>query len=174
MTAHLYLGKTGCPSRLEAEKKGGKGLKGKTAKETHITMAQVVLPYHANSAGNMHGGELMKLMDTAAGVVATRHCLCNTVTVSVDKLVFKEPILVGDLVICDAELIYTGRTSMEIYVTVNVENLSRGDIKPAMEGYFVMVALDRNRRPTAIPPLIIETDKEQKRFDEAKARISRK
>ena len=148
-------------------------MEAKSAADSRITMAQVVLPYHANAAGNMHGGELMKLMDSAAGVVAQRHCLCNVVTVSVDKLVFKEPILVGDLVICDAELIYTGRTSMEIYITVSVENLSLGQIKPALEGYFVMIALDRNGRPTPIPPLQVETAEQQLRFDQAKARLNK-
>jgi acyl-CoA hydrolase len=148
-------------------------MEAKSAADSRITMAQVVLPYHANAAGNMHGGELMKLMDSAAGVVAQRHCLCNVVTVSVDKLVFKEPILVGDLVICDAELIYAGRTSMEIYITVSVENLTRGQIKPALEGYFVMIALDRNGRPTPIPPLQVETAEQQQRFDQAKARLQK-
>ena len=146
-------------------------MEAKSAADSRITMAQVVLPYHANAAGNMHGGELMKLMDSAAGVVAQRHCLCNVVTVSVDKLVFKEPILVGDLVICDAELIYAGRTSMEIYITVSVENLTLGQTKPALEGYFVMIALDRNGRPTPIPPLQVETAEQQLRFDQAKARL---
>ncbi|MCX5779429.1 MAG: acyl-CoA thioesterase [Firmicutes bacterium] len=146
-------------------------MQAKSAADSRITMAQVVLPYHANAAGNMHGGELMKLMDSAAGVVAQRHCLCNVVTVSVDKLVFKEPILVGDLVICDAELIYAGRTSMEIYITVSVENLTLGQTKPALEGYFVMIALDRNGRPTPIPPLQVETAEQQQRFDQAKARL---
>lgn len=148
-------------------------MEAKSAADSRITMAQVVLPFHANAAGNMHGGELMKLMDSAAGVVAQRHCLCNVVTVSVDKLVFKEPILVGDLVICDAELIYTGRTSMEIYITVSVENLSLGQTKPALEGYFVMIALDRNGRPTPIPPLQVETAEQQLRFDQAKARLNK-
>lgn len=146
-------------------------MEAKSAADSRITMAQVVLPYHANAAGNMHGGELMKLMDSAAGVVAQRHCLCNVVTVSVDKLVFKEPILVGDLVICDAELIYAGRTSMEIYITVSVENLTLGQTKPALEGYFVMIALDRNGRPTPIPPLQVESAEQQQRFDQAKARL---
>ena len=147
-------------------------MEAKSSSESIITMAQVVLPYHANAAGNMHGGELMKLMDSAAGVVAQRHSLCNVVTVSVDKLVFKEPILVGDLVICDAKLIYTGKTSMEIYVTVKVENLSLGDIKPALEGYFVMIALDRNGRPTPVPPLKLETAEQQQRFEQAKERLN--
>lgn len=148
-------------------------MEARKSSESRITMAQVVLPYHANAAGNMHGGELMKLMDTAAGVVAQRHSLCNVVTVSVDKLVFKEPILVGDLVICDAELIYTGRTSMEIYITVKVEDLNLGEIKPALEGYFVMIALDRNGRPTPVPPLELETMEQQQCFEQAKARLNK-
>jgi acyl-CoA hydrolase len=146
-------------------------LEARPTADSRITMAQVVLPYHANAAGNMHGGELMKLMDSAAGVVAQRHCLCNVVTVSVDRLVFKEPILVGDLVICDAELIYTGRTSMEIFVTVSVENLRLGQTKPALEGYFIMIALDRNGRPTPVPSLKIETAEQQKRFEQARDKI---
>jgi acyl-CoA hydrolase len=145
----------------------------KSASASRVTMSQVVLPYHANAAGNMHGGEVMKLMDSAAGVVAQRHSLCNSVTVSVDKLVFKEPILVGDLVVCDAELIYTGRTSMEIYVTVTVENLRIGEIKSALEGYFVMIALDRNGRPTPVPALKLETPEQEKRFREAKEKLNR-
>ncbi|PKM78695.1 MAG: acyl-CoA thioesterase [Firmicutes bacterium HGW-Firmicutes-15] len=148
-------------------------MEAKSASASRVTMAQVVLPYHANAAGNMHGGEVMKLMDSAAGVVAQRHCLCNVVTVSVDKLVFKEPILVGDLVVCDAELIFTGRTSMEIYVTVKVENLRLGEIKLALEGYFVMIALDRNGRPTPVSPLKLETAEQEQRFQKARERLNK-
>ncbi|NPV92450.1 MAG: acyl-CoA thioesterase [Firmicutes bacterium] len=136
-------------------------------------MTEVVLLTHANSAGNMHGGELMKIMDSAAGVVAKRHSNRNVVTASVDRLIFKEPILIGNLVLCDAEIIYTGRTSMEIYVTVRVEDLNTGEVKPALEGYFVMVALDRSGKPTNVPPLEIETSEQQQRFEEARQRLER-
>jgi len=140
----------------------------KTSTESKVTLTQIVLPYHANVAGNMHGGEVMKIMDSAAGVVAQRHCLCNVVTASVTQLSFIEPIFVGDLVICDAELVYTGRSSMGIYVCVKAENLSRGEIKDVLEGHFVMVALDRNGRPAVVPPLKIETEEQQQRFNTAK------
>ena len=136
-----------------------------------VTMTQIVLPYHANVAGNMHGGEVMKLMDSAAGVVAARHSLCNVVTASVTQLSFIEPIFVGDLVLCKAELTYTGNTSMEVYVKVDAEDLNRGITKHVCEGYFFMVALDRNGRPTKIPPLLIETEEEQRCFDSAQERI---
>lgn len=145
----------------------------KTSSSTAIIMSQIVLPYHANVAGNMHGGEVMKLMDSAAGAVAARHCLSNVVTASVTQLSFMEPIFVGDLVICSAQLIYTGKTSMEVYVSVKAENLEKGIIKDVSEGYFFMVALDRNGRPTEVPPLEIENEEQQRIYDEAKARIER-
>ncbi len=71
------------------------GMTPKTRSSTEVTMTQLVLPYHANVAGNMHGGEVMKLMDSAAGIVAARHCLTNVVTASVTQLSFIEPIFVG-------------------------------------------------------------------------------
>jgi len=136
-----------------------------------VTMTQIVLPFHANVAGNMHGGEVMKLMDSAAGVAAARHCLSNVVTASVTQLSFIEPIFVGDLVLCKAELTYTGNTSMEVYVKVDAEDLNRGIIKHVCEGYFFMVALDRNGRPTKVPPLLIENEEEQRCYEAAQERI---
>jgi acyl-CoA hydrolase len=145
----------------------------KTSSSTAITMSQIVLPFHANVAGNMHGGEVMKLMDSAAGAVAARHCLSNVVTASVTQLSFIEPIFVGDLVICNAQLIYTGRTSMEVFVNVKAEDLEKGTIKYVSEGYFFMVSLDRNGRPNEVPPLQIENEHQQMLFDDAKQRIAR-
>ncbi|MDH7498097.1 MAG: acyl-CoA thioesterase [Syntrophomonadaceae bacterium] len=147
-------------------------MEAKTSSASAVTMAQVVLPTHANAAGNMHGGEVMKMMDSAAGVVAMRHSLCNVVTASVDQLVFKEPIFVGDLVLCHAELIYVGRSSMEVFVRVDVENLVRGETRRALEGYFVMVALDRNGRPTSVPPLKLENEEQERLFTEARERLA--
>jgi len=144
----------------------------KSSSESKVTMAQIVLPYHANVAGNMHGGEVMKLMDTAAGVVAARHCLSNVVTASVTQLSFTEPIFVGDLVMCSAELTYTGNTSMEVHVKVTAEDLERGIIRNVSEGYFFMVSLDRNGKPTKIPPLLIETEEQQKHYEAAQERIA--
>ena len=144
----------------------------KTSSSTEITMSQIVLPFHANVAGNMHGGEVMKLMDSAAGAVAARHCLTNVVTASVTQISFIEPIFVGDLVICNARLIYTGKTSMEVYVNVKAEDLEKGTIKNVSEGYFFMVSLDRNGRPIEVPPLKIENEQQQLLFDDAKQRIA--
>jgi len=143
----------------------------KPSSVSEVVMTQVVLPFQANAAGNMHGGEVMKLMDSAAGIVAGRHCLSNVVTASVTKISFIEPIIVGDIVICNAKLIYTGRTSMEVFVTVKAEDMKNGSCKYVSEGYFFMVSLDRNGRPSEVPPLIIENEQQQKLFDEAKQRI---
>ena len=144
----------------------------KTSSSTAITMSQIVLPFHANVAGNMHGGEVMKLMDSAAGAVAARHCLTNVVTASVTQISFIEPIFVGDLVICNAQLIYTGSTSMEVFVNVKAEDLEKGTIKNVSEGYFFMVSLDRNGRPNEVPPLEIENGEQQMLFDDAKERLA--
>jgi acyl-CoA hydrolase len=87
---------------------------------TAITMTQTMLPSQANYAGNVHGGEIMKLMDTAAGAAARRYARSNVVTARVDELQFLYPIFVGALVTCTATIAYVGSTSMEIVVTVDV------------------------------------------------------
>ncbi|MEN6349227.1 MAG: acyl-CoA thioesterase [Syntrophomonas sp.] len=147
-------------------------MEAKSRTASAVTMTQVVLPFHANVAGNMHGGEVMKMMDSAAGAVAIRHSHCNAVTASVTQLSFIEPVFVGDLVVCNAELHYTGRTSMEVYVCVKAEDMERGIIKEVSEGYFFMVALDRNGRPAQVPPLLIENEEQQRCFDAAQLRIA--
>lgn len=145
----------------------------KPSSATELSMTQIVMPYHANIAGNMHGGEVMKLMDTCAGVVAIRHCLTNVVTASVTQLSFIKPIYVGDLVTCTAKLIYTGRSSMEIFVSVKAEDVRKETYKYVSEGYFFMVSLDKNGQPTPVPPLLIENEEQQRLFDEAKQRINK-
>lgn len=146
-------------------------LEAKPSSASAVIMTQVVLPYQANVAGNMHGGEVMKLMDSAAGVAAARHCLSNVVTASVTQLAFIEPIYVGDLFICSAELTYTRKTSMEVYVSVKAEDLERGTIRNVSEGYFFLVSLDKNGHPAQIPPLLIEREEQQKQFEAARQRM---
>ncbi len=148
-------------------------LEEKAASESSLTMPQMVMPFHANAAGRMHGGEVMKLMDSAAYVVATRHCRQNVVTASVTQLSFLEPVFVGDLLICSARIIYTGSTSMEVHVIVQAEHLESGVVEKVSEGYFFMVALDRNGRPTGIPPLKLETDEDRQHFEEARQRMAK-
>lgn len=149
-------------------------LEPRPASLSRLTMTQVIMPEHANPFGNMHGGELVKLMDNAAGVVALRHSSApNMLTASIDSLVFKETIRAGDLVFCDAEVVYTGRTSIGLFVTVTVEKIITQESKPALEGYWFMVAVDKDGKPTPVPPLKIENNEQEQRKNDALNRLKR-
>ncbi len=142
----------------------------KSVKESMVITAQVMNPQDANPAGNVHGGVIMKLIDTAAAVVATRHSRCNTVTASIDSLVFHNPIYIGDLVFFKSSLNLVGKTSMEVGVRVEAENLMTGEVRHAVSAYLTFVALDKDGKPTPVPPLILETDEERRRNQEARLR----
>ena len=131
---------------------------------------QLMTPQDVNSAGNVHGGVVMKLIDTAASVVANRHSRANSVTASIDKLDFINPVFVGDLVILKANLNLVGKSSMEIGVFVESENLITGEIRHTASAYVIMVALDKDGKPAPIPSLILETEEEMRRNREAEAR----
>jgi acyl-CoA hydrolase len=145
--------------------------KGKTIDYSRTVISQVMLPSEANPAGNVHGGEIMKMMDNAAFVVAVKHSRTNVVTARVDELVFHQPIYVGQLVTCHAHLVFVGRSSMEVSVTVEVEDLKL-DKPPqrALTAYFTMVALDENGRPCEVPRLLLKDEKERAAFEEGKRR----
>ena len=143
---------------------------GKRIDETMLIMAQTMNPQDANPAGNVHGGVVMKLIDTIAGAVATRHARANVVTVSIDRLVFYSPVFVGDLLTLKASLNMAGTTSMEVGVRVETENLLFGQIRHTASAYLTMVALGTDGRPLQVPPLILETDEELRRNREAIAR----
>ncbi len=116
-------------------------MESQTMKHSHSILAQLVLPMQANPAGNVHGGEIMKMMDSAAGVAAQKHAHTNVVTARVDELNFKKPVLVGELVTCKAQVIYAGRSSMEVFVTVESEDLITGNKQIALTAFFTMVSL---------------------------------
>ena len=120
-------------------------MESQTMKHSHSILAQLVLPMQANPAGNVHGGEIMKMMDSAAGVAAQKHAHTNVVTARVDELNFKKPVLVGELVTCKAQVIYAGRSSMEVFVTVESEDLITGNKQIALTAFFTMVSLDVSR-----------------------------
>ena len=140
-------------------------------KRTVLTMSQVMLPSQANVAGNVHGGEIMKFMDSTAGAAAVRYSHGNVVTARVDELQFHSPIFVGALVSCTGRIAYVGNTSMEVVVTVEVEDLESGEPpQRALSAYFTMVALDRMGKPRKVPDLAIETEEEKRLFEEGKKR----
>ena len=142
----------------------------KTVQESSVVMAQQMNPQDANPAGNVHGGVIMKLIDTAAGVVASRHARSNVVTASIDRLDFLHPVLVGDFVTLRASLNFVGKTSMEVGVRVEAENLIPGERHHTSTAYLTFVAIDEKRRPLALPPLILQTEEQQRRNQEAKVR----
>ena len=140
-------------------------------KRTKLVMSQVMLPSQANVAGNVHGGEIMKLMDTAAGAVAIKYARGNVVTARVDELQFHLPIFVGALVTLTATIAYVGKTSMEVIVNVDVEDLeSDSEPKRALSSYFTMVALDKGGRPRQLPPLQLDTEEEKMLYEDVKQR----
>ena len=143
---------------------------GKRVSASSVIIAQVMIPQDANPAGNVHGGVIMKLIDTAAAVVASRHARSNIVTVSIDRLDFHNPVFVGDLLFFRASLNMVGRTSMEIGGRVEAENVLTGEVRHTSSAYLTFVALDKGGRPQEVPALILETEEEKRRHREAKAR----
>ncbi len=145
-------------------------VKERTVGHSSSTLAQVMYPQHANVAGNVHGGEIMKMMDSAAGVVAFRHAHTNIVTARVEEINFLNPVKVGDLVLAHASLTFASRTSMEIRVEVETENRFTEERKKALTANFIFVALDPAGKPTEVPPLLMTTEAAEKLYEEAKKR----
>jgi acyl-CoA hydrolase len=145
-------------------------MEGKRVKESSVIMSQLMSPQDTNIAGNVHGGVIMKLIDTAAGVAAWRHGRSNAVTASIDRLDLHHPVFVGDFVTILASLNLVGRTSMEVGVRVESENLFTGERRHTASAYLTYVALDKTGKPVPLPALILETDEEKRRNQEAKAR----
>ena len=145
-------------------------LEGKPVSASRLVLAQVMTPQDANPAGNVHGGNIMKLADTAAGVVAIRHSGRNCVTATVDRFEFHAPVYVGNLVTLHASLNYVGRTSMEVGVRVEAEEPRTGGRTHTNTSYFLMVALDDDGRPTRVPGLILETEEDRHRNEQARER----
>ncbi len=142
----------------------------KKISQSRITMTHQTLPVDANPYGNVHGGVVAKLIDTAGGVVAMRHCQGNAVTASIDRLDFLTPIKVGDVVHVKASLNMVGSTSMEVGVRVEAENIQTGRVRHAVSAYLTYVALDDTGRPAKAPELVLETETDRRRNAEAKAR----
>jgi len=147
-----------------------KELKGKTVGHSAVEMAELMLPHHSNPAGVVHGGELMKMMDNAAGVVAARHSQANPVTGMVHNIRFLSPVHVGDLVLIHAKLTFVGHTSIEVRVEIEAEDLGTGERRQAMMAHYIMVATDSKGKPVAVPPLIVITEEEERLFSEGLAR----
>jgi uncharacterized protein (TIGR00369 family) len=142
----------------------------KRVSDSRFTLSGLMGPQDTNLHGNVHGGVIMKMADEAGALVAIRHANRPVVTVAVDSMTFMEPIYVGNLVLCKAELTFVGRTSMEVRVEVVAEDPMLGTSKLANTAYLVYVALDAEGKPTPVPELIFETPEEHTRAEQAAAR----
>jgi uncharacterized protein (TIGR00369 family) len=138
--------------------------------ERHVVLAQVMLPADANPSGDVHGGTLMKLADTAGGIAATRHARRRVVTAIADSMTFEHPVKVGDLVLIDAQVSWVGRTSLEVEVSIYAEKVVTGERRRTSLAYFVFVALGDDGRPHELAPLELRTDAERARFARAEDR----
>jgi acyl-CoA hydrolase len=143
---------------------------GKRVNDSRVILSKVMLPQDANPAGLIHGGVIMKEIDNAAGVVSVKHTRTVCVTASIDRLDFYNPVHVGDLVTFRASLNLVGKTSMEVGVRVETENLLTGKKTHTASAYLTFVALGPDLKPASAPPLILETEIEKRREREARTR----
>lgn len=136
--------------------------------ESHVS--ELMMPQDVNNLGNVFGGAILSMVDRAAAVAAMRHAGKTVVTVSIDRVDFKEPIYAGELVMCKARVNYVGRTSMEVGVRVEAEDLLTGERRHTNTCFLTFVAIDKSGRPVPVRPLEPQTDDERQRWAEAKRR----
>lgn len=135
-------------------------------------MVELVLPNDANTMGNVLGGRVLHWIDLAAAIVAHRHCRTEAVTASMDEVSFLAPIRVGQMAVIGARMTYVGRTSMEIRVDVQSEDLMTGERRQTSTAYLTFVAVDGDGHPADVPPLLLETEDEKREAKAAEARRS--
>ena len=134
------------------------------------SVSELMMPQHVNNLGHVFGGVLLSMVDRAAAVAAMRHAGRPCVTVSIDRVDFKEPIYAGELVTCQARVNFVGRTSMEVGVKVLAENLLSGEERHTNTCYLTFVAIDEESEPVPVRELDLETEEDRKRFHEGKRR----
>jgi len=145
-------------------------LASKTPRESLTTMVRIMMPMDANNSGNVFGGTILRLIDEVGSVVALKHARTNVVTASVDRMDFYHPVYIGDMLRLNASINYVHKTSMEVGVRVEAENPLTGEVRHTGTCFLTYVGLDKNRKPTLIPELKLETDEEKRRWAEAKER----
>jgi len=136
----------------------------KSVEESRIEIAELMLPSHANFGGKIHGGYILSLMDRIAFACASKHSRSYCVTASVNKVDFRNPIEVGELVTLKASINYVGKSSMVVGIRVESENIRTGETKHCNSSYFIMVAVDELGKTVLVPGLILKTKMDAKRF----------
>jgi acyl-CoA hydrolase len=145
-------------------------LPGRFVRESISEYSEVALPNDANTLGNVLGGKVMHLVDIAAALAAVRHSRCPVVTASVDHMNFLHPVHIGQLIVLRSSVNRVFKTSMEVGVRVEVENLISGEILHTSSAYLTFVALDKQSQRIPIPAVIPETDDQKRRYEEAEQR----
>jgi acyl-CoA hydrolase len=146
----------------------------RTVKESQHETSEIMMPGHANNLGHVFGGVVLAMIDKTAAVAAIRHSRSSCVTASIDRVDFREPIHLGDLVVLKASVNYVGRTSMEIGVRVEAEDLETGNRRHTNACYLTFVAVDKNGRPIEVPALMPESPDEIRRHQAAVERRRRR
>lgn len=145
-------------------------LKEKKVSQSALTSYRLMMPEDVNIGGNVFGGAIVKYMDMIAAAVAFRHARKNVVTASIDRMNFWAPVYVGNLLVLKASVNYVGRTSMEVGVRIEMEDLLTGRTGVTGSCYLTYVALDKRGRPTPIPPVTPVTEEEKRRYRQAMTR----
>lgn len=142
-------------------------VKGKTAQQSFTIMNELVLPNDTNTLNNLMGGRLLHWMDIAAAIAAQKHSNRIVVTASVDNVSFSAPIKLGDVVTLEAKVTRSFSTSIEVHLMVWAENIPSGTKIKSNEAYYTFVAVDQSGRPIPVPPVITETDEENRLYEGA-------
>lgn len=132
--------------------------------DSESVISELMMPNQVNNLGHVFGGEVLSMVDRAAAVAAMRHAGSTVVTASIDRVDFREPIFAGELVTCRARVNFVGRTSLEVEVHVEAENLLTGVKRLTNTCYLTFVAIDREDRPIPVPRLLLETADDRRRF----------
>jgi acyl-CoA hydrolase len=147
-------------------------VKSMRSRKTEMTL--LVTPELSNFGGNMHGGELLKLLDKVAFTCAMRYVGGYAVTLSVDKVLFKQAIRIGELLYLQASVNFTGRTSMEVGIRVTAEDLATGTLRHTNTSFFTMVAVDKDGKSMPVKPFTPKTEQDVKRWDAAVKRRAKR
>jgi acyl-CoA hydrolase len=139
---------------------------------SRVTLSRIMTAHDVNLYGTVHGGAIMKFIDDAAGAAAARHCGFNAVTVAIDEIALLVPVRVGDLVHAKAQVNWTGKTSLEVGVTVLAERWNEAGREPVnvATAYLVFVGVDAFGKPREVPPVVPTDDEDERRFKEAEIR----
>jgi len=145
-------------------------LEPRPVRESQVEMLELMFPNDANPMGTVMGGRVMHFIDVAAAIAASRHCRRICVTASADHIDFVAPVKVGDLLVLKASVNFTGRTSLEVGIRVEVEDRWAGSRRHTSSAYLTFVCIDERGKPSPVPPVLPETETETRRHEEARRR----